>query len=63
VSNDTDQLIEQVFLGSSERRLVGDLEEIPDDLRALAVQPAIRQSHLLQTRQHSADLFRQHEPR
>src|SRR5437868_9569115 len=47
VPDDSQQLIEQFLFRASQRRLVGDLEVIPDDFTPLAVQAAIRQSHLL----------------
>ena len=57
-----EQLLAQFLLRPTERRLVRDLEEVPDHLAALAVQPAIGQPHLLQSREHLPDLLRQHEP-
>ena len=63
VAHHANQLIEQILLRPAERRLVRDLEEIPDHLAPLAVQASVRQPHLLKARQHPPDLFRQHQPR
>src|SRR5688572_7753224 len=63
VANDTHQVIQQFILRPSERRLVGDLKEVADNLAAFAVQPTVRQPHLLQSRQDLPDLLRQHESR
>src|SRR5215218_2838785 len=46
VAHHADQLIEQILLRPAERRLVRDLEEVPYHFRPLAVQAAVRQSHL-----------------
>src|SRR5687768_4957358 len=47
VANDTHQVIQQILFRFPERRLVRDLEEVPDDLTAFAVQSAIREPHRL----------------
>src|SRR5688500_11008431 len=59
--DDADEMVEQLFLRSSERGLVRHLEEVADDFASLAVQPAVRESHLLQTREDLADLLGEHE--
>src|SRR5439155_8118688 len=47
VTDNSQQLVEQLLLRSAKRGLVRDLEEVADDLTALAVKSTIRQPHLL----------------
>src|ERR1035437_4244799 len=63
VAHHVDQLIEQVLLRPAERRLIGNLEEVPDDLRPLTIQASVREPHLLKASQHPPNFLRQHQPR
>src|SRR6185503_11606400 len=48
MTHDVCQVVDQLLFGTTERCLIGNLEETSQHLAAFAVQSAVRQSHLLQ---------------
>src|SRR5688500_13119862 len=55
------QVIQQFGLCPSKRRLVGDLEEVSDDLAPFPIESAVSQAYLLKTGKYFCDLFRQNQ--
>src|SRR3954462_5714523 len=56
-------MVEQLVLAAAEGGLVGQLEEVADDLASLPIEPAEGESHLRQTLEHHGVFLAEHEAR